>query len=149
MDVFAERSWRDLKIRIKKAAVIGLLLAGTVYFFYPSPMDRYEIRRDHKDRWFLDTEANFVIETDGRTLEWNKEYIWSYGKSGFAVVSVNKGTIKFIFDENTNPFRMRLIRGRMAGAPDYVSIVSYDELTEEEKTMYHLLKNTTGKDYSF
>lgn len=138
-----------MKIRIKNAAVIGLLLAGTVYFFYPSPMDRYEISVDHDESWLIDTEAYFEIEKFGQALEWNKEYIWSYGKSGFAVVSVNGGTIKYMFDENTDGFRMQLIRGRMAYTPGYITLVSYDALTEDEKIIYHRLKNTTGKIYGF
>lgn len=133
----------------KRVIIIGAIVVWCFYFFWPCPEDRYEIRRDHKDRWLIDTEANFVIETDGRALEKKGNYIYSYGKSGFVIIDIQGNNIRFVFDENTSTTRMRRVIGRRRGYPQYVTLQSYEELNEEERRMYFKLKSKNDEEYSF
>ena len=90
---------------MKKAAgiVIGVisiwLLVSSLYFYDGS---RYEISKYEGKYWLHDNVRAFTIEKDGQSLQWDRRYIYSYGKSGFVIIDKKDNTLRVLFDRKTD-----------------------------------------------
>ena len=99
-------------IHMKKAAGIAIgvisiwLLVSSLYFYDGS---RYEISKYEGKYWLHDDVRAFTIEKDGQSLQWDRRYIYSYGKSGFVIIDKKDNTLRVLFDRKTDEFLGELI----------------------------------------
>lgn len=125
--------------------VIGVisiwLLVSSLYFYDGS---RYEISKYEGKYWLHDDMRAFTIEKDGQSLQWDRRYIYSYGKSGFVIIDKKDNTLKVLFDRGTDAFPKNSMMNQEKRFPEYIRIVSFSDMSETEKNIYHTLQNTTG-----
>ena len=123
---------------MKKAAgiVIGVisiwLLVSSLYFYDGS---RYEISKYEGKYWLHDNVRAFTIEKDGQSLQWDRRYIYSYGKSGFVIIDKKDNTLRVSKNSMTTQVKR---------FPEYLQIISFSDMNEREKNIYHTLQNTSG-----
>ncbi|WP_288310881.1 hypothetical protein [uncultured Acidaminococcus sp.] len=132
---------------MKKVAgiVIGVisiwLLVSSLYFYDGS---RYEISKYEGKYWLHDDVRAFTIEKDGQSLQWDRRYIYSYGKSGFVIIDKKDNTLRVLFDRKTDEFQKNSMTTQEKRFPEYLQIISSSDMNEREKNIYHMLQNTSG-----
>ncbi len=126
--------------------IIGSLLGFEMHQQYEyGDLQRYEISRDNNETWLIDSETMFEIEKDAQCIDFDKNCIYSYGKSGFAIIDRKTHKICYFFDDNTLQFRMLIIRLKQKNTDDYITIKNISQLSSEEKVIYKKIKTEKNK----
>ena len=111
---------------MKKAVgiVIGVisiwLLVSSLYFYDGS---RYEISKYEGKYWLHDDVRAFTIEKDGQSLQWDRRYIYSYGKSGFVIIDKKDNMLRVLFDRKTDEFQKNSMTTQEKRFPEYLQII--------------------------
>lgn len=122
-------------------------LAFDEFFERPDNI-RYTVVSENSVGYIDDLKYHVRLQVQGQSFFKEKNIIYSYGPSGFVIIDPDSRDIKVCFDDTTNSsLKEELVGASKKNIEEhkvkkaYLQIVSFEDLTDNEKAIYKVLKN--------